>query len=61
MISISDVREWAERRLREHREKLEIQSCEQLTIERRARIAEIKELLDALRNETPPVWITPAE
>lgn len=62
MIHVSDVNAWAEKRLAAHREKLEVMStAEAASIATRARIAELKELLAALKNEKPPVWISPDE
>jgi len=62
MIHISDVGLWAEKRLVEHRAKLEVMNTgESASIALRARIAELKELLAALKNEKPPVWIGPDE
>lgn len=58
MIQISDVKVWADKRLENHRAELEaLITNDDRTIGLRHRIAELKELLAALRNDVPPVWI----
>lgn len=58
MLTTDDVRAWAEKRQVEHRTALEVMSTdESRTIGLRHRLAELKELLAALENKVPPVWI----
>lgn len=62
MQIIEDVRTWAEKRLVEHRTALEVMSTDEArTIGLRHRITELKELLVALENKVPPVWIDASE
>ena len=57
IVTTQDVKLWAENRLIVHREKLEVISVtESDSIILRGRIAECKVLLEALKNEVPPVW-----
>ena len=60
MQTADQCRIWAELRLVDHRSQLELMTTTQeQSIAIRARIHELKELLAAIRNEKPPVWIDP--